>query len=204
MKTTHVLLILSSLFVSCEKDEQNVSPVANMVPVSHIVIDGNSLAVGLGSTFGGYAKMLVDSGYSVSNCAVSGQTTAQMISNASDVDGFITEPGRTLLVVDEVTNDLWYGAEVDSAYERLVRYCDQRKAANPGLRILVITPTPRSNAGTPSSFESNRVALIEKIKRGKHFDTLPTLERILIWDTPVRRRIPGTIMIWCITRTRAI
>jgi hypothetical protein len=181
MKNIILLLSISCWFFSCEKCEikpnKEISSYERrgrtsiklpLPTITKIVIDGNSLGVGLGSTFGGYQKLLEDSGYSISNISISGQTTLQMIQNSLDVDSSIHD-GNCILVVDEITNDLWYGVSSDTAYERIKRYCLERKQLYPNLLIVVITPTPRSNPGTPSLFEFNRISLIQKLKNNHTF-----------------------------------
>ena len=151
--------------MSCSKEEY-VTPILDQ-PVSMIVIDGNSLSIGQGSTTGGYAKLFRDSGYTVYVRGIGGQSLTQMINNCQDVDTTITK--NALLIVDEITNELYFGSSPDTTFERLKRYCQQRKQLHPSLRIVIVTPTPRSNPGTPIDFETKRQAVIAKIKADKKF-----------------------------------
>lgn len=147
------------LLLSCS-DEEQVVPV-QPPPVDRIVIDGNSLAVG------GYNHIFSDSGYHVVNVAVGGQSITRMIQDCIDVDSSITD--GSLLIVDEVTNELFFGASADSALERLRRYCDERRRLHPSIRIAVVTPTPRSNPGTHEDFESKRMLAIAMMKSDSSF-----------------------------------
>lgn len=149
------LIIILSL-VACSKSE----PAATIKP--NIVIDGNSLAKGYLSSFGGYTKVFKDAGYNVTNVAIGGQTTLQMITNHADVDSAIKD--NTILIVDEITNDLFYGATVDTALARVQRYIDERKKLHPNVKVIVVSPTPRSNAGTPPDFESKRQDVLLRMK----------------------------------------
>jgi hypothetical protein len=155
------VLLIAVLFWSCSQ-EDTVRPSVDM-PISRIVIDGNSLA----ACPYGYTQALTDSGYEVHNCAISGQTVSRMIYDSEDVDTVIGD--SAVLVVDEVTNELYFGATADSAFSRLKRYCQRRRQLHPDLRIIVVTPTPRSNSGTPIGFEANRVSVIAKMKADRSF-----------------------------------
>lgn len=142
------------LLFSCSIEEPTTPD-----PIDNIVIDGNSLAVG------GYNHMFSDSGYPVTNVAISGQTLSMMAYYCADVDSAISD--NTLLIVDEVTNELLYGASADTAVERLRRYCQDRMRLHPTLRIVVVTPTPRSNPNNPPDFESRRQSAIYLMKRDR-------------------------------------
>jgi len=128
------------LLFSCKKDDIQIKRV--------YAVDGNSIPAGY-LLPEGYPQMLADTLHTtVYSCAIGGQTTLQMINYSSDVDSLKYD----VLIVDEITNDLYFGASVDSAYARVVRYCKGRKA-------LIVFPTPRSNGGTPVDFEAKRQAL---------------------------------------------
>jgi len=61
---------------------------------------------------------------------------------------------KDILIGWEGTNDLYYGASATTAYNNLVTYYTARRAA--GFKVIVTTLLPRSNAGTPGSFEADR------------------------------------------------
>jgi len=147
-------LLVFLFLVSCSVEEP-VEP----APVSMVVIDGNSLATG------SYNNMFTDSGYLVRNVAVGGQTLSMMISDCSDVDSVIED--NALLIVDEVTNELYFGSSPDTAVARLKRYCRDRMLRHPSLRIVVVTPTPRANRGTPPDFESRRQSALAMIRNDR-------------------------------------
>lgn len=150
-----VLMVMTFISFSCKKEI--VSPYVRV-----LAFDGNSIPSGWALPVP-YPSIIGDSlGCTVYNCAIGGQTTLQMLSNSSDVDSL----RYSILIVDEISNDLWWGASVDTAYARIVRYCRIRNA-------IIIYPTPRSNAGTTADFEQKRQELrIRMIKDFQKIDTL--------------------------------
>lgn len=170
-KMSFLILMLSALFVSGCKKEDDAEVIVNhsesrFYPDTVLIV-GNSLAAGLGSTFGGYERMFKDSGYVTINKAIGGQTTLQMINAVSAINDQISD--SCLLVVDEITNDLYYHSTADTAFQRIKRYCSEIKANHKNIKIILVTPTPRSNSGTPSNFESNRNDVIRMIKSDNSF-----------------------------------
>lgn len=134
-----------------------------------LVADGNSLTVGQGSTGGqDYLQqlktLLTDTAPKViadpvlANFGVGGQTTDAMIADAAtQIDTTLAAVGTysaQVLLGWEGTNDLYFGATAQDAYDDLATYYAARKAA--GWRVLAFTITPRSNSGTPSDFETKR------------------------------------------------
>lgn len=61
---------------------------------------------------------------------------------------------RNVITVFEVTNALYFGATATTAYNDLVTYC--QAAQRRGFKVVVLTVLPRSDAGTPGSFETDR------------------------------------------------
>lgn len=100
-----------------------------------VVCDGNSMSVS--STYiAGLQTLLGSPSYSVGTVAVSGQTTAQMISDAaSEVDPYITNStgsfnGRAALFAWEGTNDIGIdGADLTTLQSRWNTYFSARAAA---------------------------------------------------------------------------
>jgi lysophospholipase L1-like esterase len=126
-----------------------------------IIFDGNSLTAGQDSTTGNdypsQVLALLGSGWTGQNFGVSGQTTTQMSSDAATQIDPLYSTATYLdnwLAAWEVTNDLYFGASATTAYNNYVSYCQARRAA--GWKVIAVTVLPRSNSGTPSSFETDR------------------------------------------------
>jgi lysophospholipase L1-like esterase len=131
----------------------------------NLVFDGNSLTSGTQSTEGrNYpaqtAGLLSNAGRNVRvrNLGVAGQTTQQMSADAAtDVDTLLSRDGLNICVAWELTNDLVVNEPTaQAAYDNFVTYCQGRRAA--GFKVVAVTGSPRSASGTPSDFETKRLA----------------------------------------------
>lgn len=130
----------------------------------NLTLDGNSL-----TAYVGYPAMLaslINSSYTLNlrNFAVSGQTTTQML---SDVVAEVDKPlhkaaSHNIVFVMEGINDLYFGATAVTAYENLRTYCLGRRAY--GFKVILGTLTPRTNSGTPPSYETDRLAVNMRIR----------------------------------------
>lgn len=139
-----------------------------------IVCDGNSLTIasGMGQTpYPTQLGALLGGTWNVTNVGVSGQNTAAMLADAAtQVDvlcgaAWMGEfDSGSVVVCWEGTNDLCLNEDPHAAYGRLVTYCQGRRAA--GFKAVILTITPRSNAGVPGSFEANRQILNALIRAG--------------------------------------
>jgi lysophospholipase L1-like esterase len=135
-----------------------------------LAFDGNSLVAGYGvgeeSSFAALATLdaLQPPRAVYHNFSVSGQTTEQMNADAArEVDAKIDPTlGPNVLVVWEGTNDLYFGATADEAYEHLARYCRERRAA--GWKVVLLTILPRGGPGTPADFEQRRQAVNARLR----------------------------------------
>lgn len=121
-----------------------------------VVIVGNSL-----SAPSGWPELLATAlgwGATVTftNNAVSGQKMQAIIANAAATDALLGA-GKNVLVVWEVTNDMFEGGQHPHCFHRLLRYCADRQIA--GWTVVVLTVTPRSDAGTPAAHETWRLAV---------------------------------------------
>ena len=152
------ILIISILLFSCKKQDVHV------ILAQKIILDGNSLAVGVGANGNGYRQLLCDVA-PVSSLAISGQSTMSMLTNHADLDTALIN--FSVLVIDECTNDLYYGATAQEAYDHLQLYIDLVKT---NTKVLIVTPTPRSNPQTPADFEAKRQELIRMIKSNKRWN----------------------------------
>lgn len=80
---------------------------------------------------------------------------ATMASDATtQIDPLYYPPQRQVVIAWGGTNDLYFGASAATTYARIVAYATARKAA--GWRVILLTILPRSNSGTPGSFETDR------------------------------------------------
>jgi lysophospholipase L1-like esterase len=122
-----------------------------------VVFDGNSLVAGQGAPrWHGFADETMRSlgwAYRSDRFGVGAQTTAAMLADAESQIDRCYSPGA-VLVVWEVTNDLYFGATAEEAVDRLEVYCLARKRA--GFRVVVLNVLPRSDAD--DRFEARRIS----------------------------------------------
>lgn len=131
------------------------------MPQRRLICDGDSMTAGNGATAGldypAQLLALLGSGWVKLNAGVGGQTLSDMQGDAaSTLDPYraALRAGRPVLIAWGGTNDLFGGASAATTYSRLVTYCQARQAA--GWRVVVLTILPRSNVGTPGTFEADR------------------------------------------------
>jgi hypothetical protein len=99
----------------------------------------------------------------LNNVAVSGQTTAQMLSDESTLDTLDNLNGyKNIIHVWEGSNELFFGADAFTTYTNLVNYCLHRKAA--GFTVIIATLSPRIYAGTPITQEADRLTVNANIR----------------------------------------
>lgn len=137
-------------------------PPATGVPLA--VFDGDSLTAGSGSTGGNtypaqYLALVNGGGsWESYNVAIAGQTLAAMAA-ASDVDSKfdVVRPARKVFIWGG-TNDMRAGTDDTTTYNRLVSYCNARKAI--GWQVYVLTCLPRTGDVLPddATFETRRQA----------------------------------------------
>ena len=131
-----------------------------------LVVDGNSMSDGVGGSapYSDLISTYLGNAWSISNFAVSGQTTAQMITDAAtEIDTTLDEDLLcNIIAVWEGTNSLYFGATGAAAYADLVTYCQARQSA--GWKVVILTVLPRSNSGTPTDFEIHRQTVNTNIR----------------------------------------
>lgn len=127
------------------------------LPILNLTFDGNSLSA-LPGNYTETFQLAIKPGYQTikRNFAVSGQTTVQM---ASDATVQINRPEHVdkaynIINVWEGTNDIFFGATGQTAYNNIRQYCLNRKAY--GFKVITGTVTPRSENGLPAGFETQR------------------------------------------------
>lgn len=143
------------------------------LPTRAIVFSGNSIVAGQGVTAGvddftTVALSLVNTPaawktphFRAYNVGIGGQSTAQMLlGDPVRVDRKLSayHPAN-VVVLFEGTNDLYYGATPATALANLLAAYSARRAACPGCKVGVGTILPRSNPGTPGTFNADRATV---------------------------------------------
>jgi lysophospholipase L1-like esterase len=134
----------------------------------NIVLEGDSLTAG--KIYPNYVMDMLNLDNDknvIHNVATSGQTLyPTMIIDAShQVDTkFLSSNYQNIAVLWAGTNDIFLdtGIDVSTLHESIRDWCNGRKAK--GFQVIVCTITPRSDNGTPGSFEENRQAINEMIR----------------------------------------
>jgi lysophospholipase L1-like esterase len=166
-------ILLIGVLIGCKmgQDEMYLShDVSGSNNLPQIIFDGDSMTEGVGSSRGqNYPKQTIDllggtSVFTYYNQAVSGQTTQQMIDDGvSQIDALHSNLKRANIVVLWAgTNDIYFGASAETTYNRIVEYAKARRVA--GSKVVVTTILPRSNEGTPQTFEANRQYVNTRIR----------------------------------------
>ena len=116
----------------------------------NIVADGNSITFGNGATSGQEYPTILGSRLTntattntVTNKGVGGQTTQQMEADAvTDIDPLINVSKRNILLAWEARNDMIQNSlSVSDAYNNMVTYCTNRRAAGWEVIVGTILPT---------------------------------------------------------------
>ena len=131
-----------------------------------IAVDGNSLyarwiapAINEVSKFGALVK---GSGANSGNVAIPGQTWADMIKNASDIDGLYVPGKKNILVIGETTNSLYNeGASVEKAVVDAKAYIAARRAAHKWEKIILCGTIPRADKSSQAENRSLNQRLLE-------------------------------------------
>lgn len=124
------------------------------------IFDGDSITIGNGSTGGQtypyQAQTQLGTVGTYQNIGVSGQTVVQMSSDAATQVDPVYSSTRTSNILSLLggTNDLYFGANGLTTYNNIVAYSQARRLA--GFKVIVNTILPRSNSGTPLTFETDR------------------------------------------------
>lgn len=148
-----------------------VTPTENPSQI-RIVCDGNSMTYGTGTTtlLKAYPKQLIRSindivNYEAAhNIGIAGQTTPQIITAYPNRAAlcFDTSKSKNIYVPWECTNDLFFGASAATAYSNYVTLCGL--ARDTGYKVVAVTVLPRSNSGTPGTFEADRQTVNTNIR----------------------------------------
>ena len=138
-----------------------------------IVCDGDSITYGSGSattwlkTYPMQMMSLLaapttyDGAY---NLGISGQTAAQIVTSYHNLAALGYQSSRTknIYIPWAGTNDIYYGSNGTTAYNSYVSLCNLARAT--GYKVIAVTILPRSNAGTPGSFETDRTTFNTNVR----------------------------------------
>jgi len=126
---------------------------------ANVVCDGNSLTYGKAGNADGKtfpvlleeSSLAKDFNLKVINKGINAQTTPQMSADYdTDISPMKNKQVTNILIAWECTNDLYFGANVQQAYDHFVSYC--KKARMDGWKVVVMNTLPRGqlkNDGTP-------------------------------------------------------
>lgn len=131
-----------------------------------ITVDGNSLyarwiapAINEVSKFGALVK---GSGANSGNVAVPGQTWADMIKNAADIDSLYVPGKKNILVAGETTNSVYNeGASVEKAVADAKAYIAARRAAHKWEKIILCGTIPRADKSNQAENRALNQRLLE-------------------------------------------
>lgn len=119
----------------------------------NIVADANSLfarwvAPGI-QDVAGFKNLIQSTGANVGNCAVPGQTWADMTKNATDVQGLWRSGKKNILVTGETTNSIFVeGATVAKTVADAKAYIAARRASQKWDYIVLCGTIPRGDKAT--------------------------------------------------------
>lgn len=132
----------------------------------YIAVDGNSLyarwiapAINEVSKFGALVK---GSGANSGNVAIPGQTWADMIKNATDIDNLYASNKKNILVIGETTNSVYNeGASVEKTVSDAKAYIAARRAAHKWEKIVLCGTIPRADKSSQAENQSLNQKLLE-------------------------------------------
>lgn len=141
-------------------------------PVRQIIFEGDSLTAGSGSTGGLTFPQQVMNALTYSwagfNIGVGGSRLADLNTRvAASVTAFATTSPVGTIVVWAGTNDLYDGTSAADTFATYKSYCQARQAE--GYKVIAVTITPRSNAGTPAGFEAQRQLFNASVRADNSF-----------------------------------
>lgn len=120
---------------------------------TNIVVDANSLfarwvAPGI-QEVAGFKNLIQSTGANVGNCAIPGQTWADMAKNATDVQGLWRDGKKNILVTGETTNSIFVeGATVAKTVADAKAYIAARRASQKWDYVVLCGTIPRGDKAT--------------------------------------------------------
>nr|DAS96786.1 MAG TPA: hypothetical protein [Caudoviricetes sp.] len=143
----------------------------------NIVVDANSLfarwvAPGI-QDVAGFKNLIQSTGANVGNCAIPGQTWADMTKNAADVQGLWRSGKKNILVTGETTNSIFVeGATVAKTVADAKAYIAARRASQKWDYIVMCGTIPRGDKATAQENVELNKRLIDADNQLKADDTL--------------------------------
>lgn len=158
---------------------QNSGPArsAGFDETTNIVVDANSLfarwvAPGI-QDVAGFKNLIQSTGANVSNCAIPGQTWADMTKNATDVQGLWRSGKKNILVTGETTNSIFVeGATVAKTVADAKAYIAARRASQKWDYVVLCGTIPRGDKATSQENVELNKCLIDADNQLKADDTL--------------------------------
>lgn len=96
-----------------------------------------------------------------------GWTITNLESNKSSVtSAFVSGYARNIALVWEFTNTLFFGASKETALANHKSYCADLRAA--GYYVVIMTCLPRTGAGTPGTFEADRLWINAEVNKSEN------------------------------------
>lgn len=144
---------------------------------TNIVVDANSLfarwvAPGI-QDVAGFKNLIQSTGANVGNCAVPGQTWADMTKNASDVQGLWRDGKKNILVTGETTNSIFVeGATVAKTVADAKAYIAARRASQKWDYVVLCGTIPRGDKATAAENVEMNKRLIDADNQLKADDSL--------------------------------
>lgn len=132
----------------------------------NIVIDANSLfarwvAPGI-QEVAGFKNLIQSTGANVGNCAIPGQTWADMTKNATDVQGLWRSGKKNILVTGETTNSIFVeGATVAKTVADAKAYIAARRASQKWDHVVLCGTIPRGDKATAQENATLNRSLLE-------------------------------------------
>lgn len=132
----------------------------------NIVVDANSLfarwvAPGI-QEVAGFKNLIQSTGANVGNCAIPGQTWADMTKNATDVQGLWRSGKKNILVTGETTNSIFVeGATVAKTVADAKAYIAARRASQKWDYVVLCGTIPRGDKATAQENATLNRSLLE-------------------------------------------
>lgn len=139
---------------------------AGMDETFNIVVDANSLfarwvAPGI-QEVAGFKHLIQSTGANVGNCALPGQTWADMTKNATDVQGLWRAGKKNVLVTGETTNSIFVeGATVAKTVADAKAYIAARRASQKWDYVVLCGTIPRGDKATAQENATLNRSLLE-------------------------------------------
>lgn len=133
--------------------------------------EGDSLTFGQGSsgglTYPVQLQTLLGTGYAVNNLGASTETLSDMITQqASLFPKLYSFHVKRVVIIFGGTNDIFFGANGQTAYSRLVTYCNNVRALLNRPYLITASMIARGEDNIPAGFEDNRQDFNSRLRAG--------------------------------------